>query len=131
MKLTEAEWQIMNALWQNWPATARQIADRLPENVNWAYTTIKTMLTRLAEKNAVKETKKGSIGLYEPILTRKNARRSALKALADHAFDGTFGPLMHFLLEDQNLSKAQRKELLKTLQKQNNKKKGGRNDRTD
>ena len=52
MKLTEAEWQIMNTLWEDWPATARQIADRLPENVNWAYTTIKTMLTRLAEKQA-------------------------------------------------------------------------------
>ena len=53
MKLTEAEWQIMNALWKGWPATARQIADRLPEEVNWAYTTIKTMLTRLADKKAV------------------------------------------------------------------------------
>jgi len=61
MKLTEAEWQIMNTLWKDWPATARQIADRLPKEVNWAYTTIKTMLTRLAEKNAVRETKKGNI----------------------------------------------------------------------
>ena len=66
MKLTEAEWQIMKALWEDWPATARQIADRLPGDVNWAYTTIKTMLTRLADKKAVKETKKGNIGLYEP-----------------------------------------------------------------
>lgn len=77
MKLTEAEWQIMNTLWEDWPATARKIADRLPENVNWAYTTIKTMLTRLTEKKIVKETKKGSIGIYEPILTRQNARQSA------------------------------------------------------
>ena len=29
MKLTEAEWQIMNALWQKHPATAREIMDRL------------------------------------------------------------------------------------------------------
>ena len=50
MKLTEAEWQIMNALWENFPATARQIADGLGDEVDWAYTTIKTMLTRLAEK---------------------------------------------------------------------------------
>ena len=58
MKLTEAQWQIMNALWGNSPATARQIADKLPKEIDWAYTTIKTMLTRLAEKKAVKETKK-------------------------------------------------------------------------
>lgn len=117
MKLTEAEWQIMNALWEDWPATARQIADRLPKDINWAYTTIKTMLTRLADKNAVKEIKKGNVGLYEPVLTRRNAQRSALKSLVNQAFDGAFGPLMHFLLEDEKLTDKQKEELLNVLKK--------------
>ena len=126
MKLTEAQWQIMNTLWEDWPATGRQIADRLPENVNWAYTTIKTMLTRLADKQAIKETKKGSIGIYEPILTRQNARRNALKSLANQAFDGALGPLMHFLLENQKLTPKQRQELIQTLNEDTNKKQGGK-----
>ena len=117
MKLTEAEWQIMKALWQDWPATARQVADRLGNEVNWAYTTIKTMLTRLADKNAVKETKKGNVSVYEPILTRANAQRSALKTLVNQAFDGAFGPLMHFLVEDQKLSKTEKEELLRMIEK--------------
>ncbi|RKY08981.1 MAG: hypothetical protein DRP56_03335 [Planctomycetota bacterium] len=116
MKLTEAQWQIMNALWQNWPATARQIADRLGDEVDWAYTTIKTMLTRLVNKKCVKETKKGNTAVYEPLLTRQNARQNALKSLANQAFDGAFGPLMHFLIEDQKLSDKQKKELLQTLE---------------
>ena len=33
MKLTDAEWQIMKALWEAWPATARDIAGRLPADV--------------------------------------------------------------------------------------------------
>ena len=115
MKLTEAEWQIMNALWEKWPATARQVADRLGDDVNWAYTTIKTMLTRLAEKKAVKETKKGNVGLYKPILTRQNAQRNALKLLVNQAFDGAFGPLMHFLVEEQKLSEKQKEEVLEVL----------------
>ena len=126
MKLTEAEWQIMNALWEDWPATARQVADRLPANVNWAYTTIKTMLSRLTDKNAVKETKKGNVGLYEPVLTKPQARRSALKSLANQAFDGAFGPLMHFLLEDQKLSGKQKEEILQALQE--GEQKGAQND---
>lgn len=126
MKLTEAEWQIMNALWAGWPATARQVADRLPDDVNWAYTTIKTMLSRLVDKNAVKETKKGNVGLYEPILTRPQARRSALKSLANQAFDGAFGPLMHFLVEDQKISDKQKEEILQALQE--GEQKGAQND---
>lgn len=126
MKLTEAEWQIMNALWEDWPATARQVSDRLPENVNWAYTTIKTMLTRLADKQVVKETKRGSIGIYKPLLTRQNARRNALKSLANQAFDGAFGPLMHFLLEDQKVTPKQKRELMEAIKKDGNKRRGGK-----
>ena len=115
MKLTDAEWQIMNALWEDWPATTRQIAARLPKDINWAYTTIKTMLSRLADKKAIKEVKKGNVGLYEPLLTRQHAQRSALKMLVNQAFDGAFGPLMHFLVENQNLSDIQKEELFKKL----------------
>ena len=120
MKLSEAEWQIMNALWDKHPATARQIASRLPKGVNWAYTTIKTMLTRLVEKKAIKEQKNGNTSIYDPIVTRKNARRNALKSLANQAFDGAFGPLMHFLLEEQNLSEKQRSELVRLLREKIN-----------
>ena len=126
MKLTEAEWQIMNVLWARYPATARGIAERLPQEVSWAYTTIKTILARLVVKGVVKGGKKGNTSIYEPILTRENARRSALKSLANQAFDGAFGPLMHFLLEDQKLSDKQKQELLETLNEEEGGDKGGK-----
>ncbi len=122
MKLTEAEWLIMNALWDKYPATAREVAGRLPAEVNWAYTTIKTMLTRLIEKKAVSERKRGNTSVYEPRLSRRKAQIRAVRSLADVAFDGAFGPLMHFLLEDQKLTARQRKELIETLQNDRNRK---------
>jgi len=125
MKLTEAEWLIMNALWEGHPAKARDISKRLPTGINWAYTTIKTMLTRLVEKKTISETKKGNTSFYEPLLSRRQARRTALKMLTYRAFDGAFGPLMHFLVEDQNLTPKQRRELIKIL-KDSSKKKGER-----
>lgn len=128
MKLTDTEWQVMNVLWERYPATARGIAERLPKEINWAYTTIKTLLARLVEKGAVKERKKGNTSLYEPLLTRQAARRNALKSLVNQAFDGAFGPLMHFLLENQKLSAKQRRQLLSTIQKQDNQKRRVAND---
>jgi len=115
MKLTGPEWLLMDALWKEHPANARQIAEQLPECVNWAYTTIKTMLNRLVAKRAVSETKKHNTSYYEPIISRRQARRTALKTLLDQAFGGAFGPLVHFLVEDQKLSDKQRKELIKIL----------------
>jgi BlaI family penicillinase repressor len=115
MKLTGPEWLLMDALWKEHPASARQIAGRLPEGVSWAYTTIKTMLNRLVLKRAVSETKKHNTSYYEPIVSRRQARRTALKTLLDQAFGGAFGPLVHFLVEDQKLSDKQRKELIQIL----------------
>ncbi|MHC4205394.1 MAG: BlaI/MecI/CopY family transcriptional regulator [Planctomycetota bacterium] len=117
MKLTEPEWIIMNALWDKHPARARDIVERLPSSVNWAYTTVKTMLDRLVEKKAVSKSKRGNTGLYEPRLSRRQARRTALKLVLDRAFDGAFGPMMHFLVEDEKLSAEQREELIKILRK--------------
>jgi BlaI family penicillinase repressor len=116
MKLTEAEWQIMNALWQKHPATARDVMDRLPAGVQWAYTTIKTMLTRLVEKQAVSEIKQGNTSVYDPLVSQQKARLSAFRSLLDHAFDGAMGPLVHFLAEEKQLSAKEKKELARILE---------------
>ncbi len=118
MKLTEAEWQIMNALWHKHPATARDIMDRLGDRVNWAYTTIKTMLTRLVEKKAVGEVKEGNTSVYEPLVSQQKARLSAFRSLLDQAFDGAVGPLVHFLAEEKQLTAREKAELQKILERE-------------
>jgi BlaI family penicillinase repressor len=130
MKLTEPEWLIMNALWNKHPAKAREVVERLPSTVNWAYTTVKTMLDRLVEKKAVGKSKRGNIGLYEPLVSRRQARRTAMRIMLDQAFDGAFGPMMHFLVEDEKLSASQREELIKILSSKS-RNKGNENDYTN
>lgn len=117
MRLTRAEWHLMNALWQEHPATAREIAERLPPETDWSYSTIKTMLRRLTEKGAVSEHKRSNLSFFEPLLSKRKARMAALASLADDAFDGAFGSLMHFLLEEETLTPAQRRQLIERLKK--------------
>ena len=124
MKLSDAEWLIMNALWKRYPATAREIAENLPGENQWAYTTIKTLLARLAAKNAVSEHKRGNTSVYEPIVSKKKARRTALRAFLDQAFGGTVEPLLNFLAEERKLSDKQRKDLLNILQNEEARKRG-------
>jgi BlaI family transcriptional regulator, penicillinase repressor len=118
MRLTDAEWQIMNALWKRYPATAREIAENLPGEIQWAYTTIKTLLARLAAKNAVSEQKRGNMSVYEPLVSLKKARRTALRTFLNQAFDGAVEPLLNFLAEERKLTAKQREELARILQKE-------------
>jgi BlaI family transcriptional regulator, penicillinase repressor len=116
MKLTEAEWQVMNALWAKHPATAREVMDRLPPDVTWAYTTLKTMLARLADKHAVSEIKHGNTSVYDPLVSQSKARLNAFRSLLDQAFDGAMGPLVHFLVEEKQLTAKETEDLVKVLQ---------------
>lgn len=116
MKLTEAEWQVMNAIWMGHPATARDVAERLPPRTSWAYTTIKTMLSRLVGKGALAERKRANTSLYEPRLTRRQARFAAVRSIVDSAFEGAFGALVHFLVDEEDLSPPDRGRLANMLE---------------
>jgi BlaI family transcriptional regulator, penicillinase repressor len=118
MRLSENEWKIMNALWKSSPATAREIIEQIPGKVEWAYTTVKTMLSRLVVKKAIAEQKRGNVSFYKPLITEERTRRSALTVLFDKVLDGTVEPLMHFLVEEKKLSKKERQELIRILEKE-------------
>jgi BlaI family penicillinase repressor len=115
MKLTPPEWKLMNVVWSGHPVTARGIAERLPDNRKWAYTTVKTMLSRLVSKGALVERKEGKTSLYDPLLTLQRARRQALQALASDVFDASFTDLITFLIEDGKLSAPEREKLAALL----------------
>jgi predicted transcriptional regulator len=63
----------------------------------------------------VRARKRANAGLFEPVLTRRQARRSALRSLLDRAFDGTFGALLQHLLAEERLSEHDRKKLADML----------------
>jgi predicted transcriptional regulator len=115
MKLSEAEWQVMNALWKKHPATAREIIARMETDNGWAYTTVKTMLTRLAVKRAVSEEKRGNTSWYTPLVDQSSARKSALETVFDRVLEGTVAPLFNFLIEERKLSRKEREELIRML----------------
>jgi BlaI family penicillinase repressor len=121
MQLSDAEWKIMGCLWRRQQATAREIVDDLQDETAWAYTTVKTMLTRMVEKGTVRETHEvhgphgGRGAQYQPLITREQARHSALRGLVDRAFGGALAPLMQHLLDEEHLSAGDRARLRELL----------------
>ena len=79
---------------------------RLSPETKWAYTTIRTMLARLVEKGAISERKRSNVSFYETILIKSKARLATLKSVVNDAFEGAFGPLMHFLVEEDEWQTA-------------------------
>src|SRR5262245_21436844 len=104
LKLSDAEWTVMRAVWARTPASARDVLEHAEGEAEWAYTTVKTLLARLVEKGALSMRMRGNVSLYEPRVTMRQARIAALRSLVDRAFDGTFGTLLQHLIAEEKLS---------------------------
>ena len=50
--LSDAEWRVMQALWDRGPCRARVVLDELEAETGWSYSTVKTLLARLVALNA-------------------------------------------------------------------------------
>ena len=120
MQLSEQEWKIMRVVWERSPASARDVLERLERETGWAYTTVKTMMSRLVDKGALSARIRANTSLYEPLITEEMAQGSALHALVDRAFDGTFGNLMAHLFEKEKLTKRDRAALRELFEKSGN-----------
>ena len=116
LKLSDAEWTVMQAVWAGQPASARDVLDRVGKNTGWAYTTVKTLLSRLVDKGAVTTRMQGNVSLYESRISKRQARIAALRSLVDKAFDGTFGSLLQHLVTEERLSKNDRAALARMLE---------------
>ncbi len=109
---SDAEWKVLNALWREHPASARQLLRRLASEA-WAYTTLKTMLTRMEHKGFVRARLRENTTWYEPAVEQRAVQGHAVRSLLQRAFDGAAGPLLAHLAEEQTLSAKERQQLLR------------------
>ncbi|MEK6703129.1 MAG: BlaI/MecI/CopY family transcriptional regulator [Planctomycetota bacterium] len=119
-QITEGEWDILKALWDLGPTTARQAADHLRESRDWAYSTVKTMLDRMVAKGLVKARQVGNVWEYTPAVDLASARTGAWKRFVDAAFGGAVAPALAFIAGDIPLTKGQREQLLALLKERTN-----------
>ena len=91
------ELECLRALWSLGEANVQAVRSFLEPNRPLAYTTVMTMLDRLARKQAVTRRKVGRSFLYTPLLSRDHVRSLAVKELVDTLFDGSPSTLAAYL----------------------------------
>lgn len=115
VQLSDAEWTVMDIVWKRGEVTVRDVLGAVESDTGWAYSTVKTLLHRLAEKGAVRVGKRRNASVFEAAIRQQAARGAALRALVRRAFDGTFGSLVHHLVADETLSRDERDALAQLL----------------
>jgi BlaI family penicillinase repressor len=93
LDLAPLELDCMNALWPFGEATVRQIQEALRPTRPRAYTTIMTILDRLAQKGIVQRRKSGRAWVYRAGVSADQARTHAVSQVVDGFFGGSPGAL--------------------------------------
>jgi len=119
-QLTDSEWEIIKALWQNEPCAAPAVQEILQGKKGWSYSTVKTLMDRMVDKGLLKTEKIRNLTLYRAAITRQQAQKSEILKTIKRAFDGALTPMMQFLLEN-NLSVKQLAELEEMVKSQKSK----------
>ena len=109
---TPAELRVMKALWELDRGSVAEVRAELHRRGNeLAYTTVMTVLGRLAAKNAVIVDKTREPFVYRPAYRRESMLRDRLREFVRDGFDGQADSLVLRLVETESLSRAELREI--------------------
>jgi BlaI family transcriptional regulator, penicillinase repressor len=94
------ELECLSVLWRIGESNVRTVQEALAASRPLAYTTVMTMLERLAKKKLVGRRKTGRHFVYAALVERDEVRRYAVRNLVDSLFDASPQQLIAFLAAD-------------------------------
>ena len=104
-QISDAERDVLKALWEVGPATVRELRAHLHDHGRqWAHTTINTLLGRMVEKGLVVRDKSDFAHVFSADVTRDQLVQQHLEDLAEDYCGGRAAPLMVALVEQQGFS---------------------------
>lgn len=107
LTLTEAELPIMEVLWDKGVATVGEVAEGLSKDRAVAYNTVLTLMRILERKGYVQHTKDGRAFVYQPVVDRGEASRTAVRQLLNRFFNDSPELLVLNLLHDEAMDEQE------------------------
>ncbi|AZQ85386.1 MAG: BlaI/MecI/CopY family transcriptional regulator [Cognaticolwellia sp.] len=104
-EISDAEFEVLDSLWQKNPASANDIITKLNETKPWHEKTVKTLLNRLVKKQAITYQKQQRSYLYSPLIEREHYLVKQSKTLVDKLFRGHLSPLVTGFAQQSRLKK--------------------------
>ena len=114
--ISDSEWDVMRVVWAESPLTAAQIIDRLSGCKPWKPKTVKTLISRLVQKNALGSHQASREYAYYPLVGQDECVREESRSFLKRIYGGSLKPMMAHFLEHEKLTKEDIQELKALLE---------------
>jgi len=99
-EISDAQWKIMEIIWQRESATASDLIDALVPETGWNHQTIRTLLARLVQKGVLETQPVKNYYVYRPLVSREETVREEGETFLNKLFHGNADALLvHFVRE--------------------------------
>jgi predicted transcriptional regulator len=110
--VTEAELAILRVLWDEGPQPVRAIAAELGRRGSPAHAaTVQKLLERLEDKGWVDRDRSGPVQVFHATADRDDLIGRRLRGIAEELCEGSMTPLLSHLVQNQQMSTADRRAL--------------------
>ncbi|MHC4710958.1 MAG: BlaI/MecI/CopY family transcriptional regulator [Planctomycetota bacterium] len=111
---TDAELEILRAIWGLGPCTVREVFAELSAKRDMGYTTVLKLMQIMMEKGLLRRDESVRPQVYEPVRSQHQTQRQLIGDLLDRAFSGSPGNLVLQALSAKKTT-AEEREQIRTL----------------
>jgi BlaI family penicillinase repressor len=103
-QISEAEWEVMKVLWEKSPLSASEVVEIFEGKSSWKAKTIKTLISRLVQKNALNYKEEGRTYHYYPVVTQEECLKAESQSFLKRIYGGALKPMLVHFLQEEKLS---------------------------
>jgi BlaI family penicillinase repressor len=113
--ISDAEWQVMQVIWERKAATAADVIAALAPRTGWQHRTVRTLLARLVDKGVLAAEADGKRYIYHPLLSRAKCVRRESESFLKKVFVGDTAELLAHFVSTGTISPEQIEHLKRLL----------------
>jgi BlaI family transcriptional regulator, penicillinase repressor len=118
LTLTSHELELMKIVWRHDDGvTVRDVYEELRTRRPVAYTTVMTSLKTLEQKGHLKATQQDRAYIYRPARPKHQVIKEMVRDFVNRVFNGAGQPLVVHMLEDDQISESELREITRMLRK--------------
>ncbi len=110
-RISDSELEVMKLLWRSEePLSVTEIREALQKSRGWEATTIKTLVSRLVNKGAIKQEKR-NVFYYSPLISEREYNGWATRDLIEKLYKGSARDMIAALVDSESLTRDDIAEL--------------------
>lgn len=118
LQISDAEYEVMNIIWEAYPINTNAIVNSLLETTDWSARTIQTLIARLEKKGAICHKRDGRIFVYSPLIKKDDYIKSESQSFLNKFFNGAADKMVVNFIKNDLLSDKDIEELRSILEKE-------------